>query len=214
MKKPQKKEPNLESNDIDGWRRVVKEKRLSEFSLEAIVAAIQDLGFDSDSEVIDALALHLSDSVMRILRRRVRKTYPNAGLDIIQATHDKLIDAVLSPQTADGKALRKAFLARLNFRLGDVIRAQERHEPPDPFNDESFDSENPSISEYAYVEEILSRIVDDDKRLAFRLHMEEVPVKSKRTMSISKALNKSDTTIETWIKEIQKQLKTIVEDRK
>ncbi len=213
MKQPKEKDAHVDSNDIEGWRLAAKQDQLSKFPLETIVAAIQDLGINCDAEVINALALHISDSVMRILRGKVRKTYPNEGRDMIQATHDKLIDAVLAPQTADGKALRKAFIPRLNFRLGDVIRAEEKHAPPDPFDDESFDSERPSISEHAYVEEILSRIVDDNKRLAFRLYMEGVPVKSKRTMSICKALKKSDTSIETWIKEIQKQLKTIVEEK-
>ena len=213
MKQPKKNDAHPDSNDVEGWRLAVKEDRLSKFPLEAIVAAIQDLGVDSDVLLIDALALYLSNKVMHILRSRVRKSYPNEGLDIIQATHDKLIDAVLTPQSADGKSLRKAFIPRLNFRLGDAIRAQERRQPPAPFDDEIFDDGKPTVFEHARVEEILSRILDDDKRLAFRLHMEGVPVTSKRTMSICKALNKSDATIDLWIKEIKSQLKTIGEEQ-
>lgn len=222
MKQPQKKESCLESNDIDGWRLAVKEHHLSNFPLEAIVCAIQDLGVSSDDELINALALFLSNRVMQILRRKVNKSYPNEGLEIIEAAHHQIIEAILSPQTADGKALRVAFMPRLNFRLADVFKAEKagrdalnafkEKESTDLTEDNRIDPRLPSVAESAYVEEVLSRIADDRKRLAFRLHMEKVPVKSKKSMSISKALEKSDKTIESWIEEIQKQLKSIVEE--
>lgn len=212
MKQPKNDDGHPDSNDLEGWRLAVKENRLSKFPLEAIVAAIQDLGVDSDAALTDALALYLSDRVMHILRRKVRKSYPNEGLDIIYTTHDQLIDAVLKPQSADGKALRKAFVPRLNFRLGDAIRVHERREPPAAFDDEVFDEKKPSVADLAYVEEILSRIVDSNKRLAFRLYMEDVPIKSNKTMSISETLGKSDKTIKSWIEEVKNQLKTVVEE--
>lgn len=212
MKQPKNDDSHPDSNDLEGWRLAVKENRLSKFPLEPIVAAIQDLGVDSDAALIDALALYLSDRVMHILRRKVSKSYPNEGLDIIYTTHDQLIDAVLKPQSADGKALRKAFVPRLNYRLGDAIRAHERREPPAAFDDEVFDEKKPSVADLAYVEEILSRIVDSNKRLAFRLYMEDVPIKSNKTMSISETLGKSDKTIKSWIEEVKNQLKTVVEE--
>ena len=218
MKQPQNIEPHPESNDIDGWRRAVKEERLSTFPLEAIVAAIQDLGVNSDIEVINALAQFLSLKVLDILEGKVRKSYPNKGDDIVQATHYKIIESVLSPNTADGKALRKFFRKKLNERLLDVLKSyqgqkqnRKKLESAVQSGVESFDMSSSEHYESLYVEEVLSLIQDDKKRLAFRLYMEGVPVKSKDESSISDAIGKSDKTIHSWIKEIQSQLKLIVE---
>ena len=218
MKRPKEFEPHPESNDLDGWRLAVKEKRHVRFRLEAIVGAIQDLGVDSDIEMINTLADFLSEKILGILRGMTCWSYPNEGEDIIHDAHHKLMIAILSPKTADGKAMREAFIPRLRFRHADAIR---NHKRGDEVKDdaetgrgvEECKSREPSISEQAYVEQVLSRILDDRKRLAFRLYMENVPVKSKRTMSISETLGVSDTTIDTWIEEIQIQLRAIVEEK-
>ena len=60
------------------------------------------------------------------------------------------------------------------------------------------------------VEQVLNNIADDRKRLAFRLHMEEIPLESKRSASIAKTLGVSSKTAGQWIEEVQAQLRNIV----
>ena len=74
------------------------------------------------------------------------------------------------------------------------------------------DEPNPQqeLDEKMDVEDVLSNIVDDRKRLAFRLHMEGIPLDSKRTASIAKVLGVSSKTAGQWIEEVQTQLRHIV----
>lgn len=52
------------------------------------------------------------------------------------------------------------------------------------------------------VERVLARIVDDRKRLAFRLFLEDFPYGSKKTASIAEAVGISSKTAEHWVDEI------------
>jgi hypothetical protein len=63
------------STDLDGWRQAIAVGCLKSFKLEAVVAAFQDLG-QGDTRVQNALAKHLSDSILHMLRRRVGFNHP------------------------------------------------------------------------------------------------------------------------------------------
>jgi hypothetical protein len=75
-------EPPSNSTDLDGWRQAIADERLNTLRLETIAAAFQDLGA-RDTDVWNALAKHLSDSIIRMLRGRVGFNHPNKGEDII-----------------------------------------------------------------------------------------------------------------------------------
>jgi len=62
--------PPLKSDDLGGWQQAIADNRLKTFRLEAIAAAFQDLG-QRDIQVRNALAKHLSDSILRMLRKCV-----------------------------------------------------------------------------------------------------------------------------------------------
>ena len=113
------------STDLAGWRQAIATDRLKLFRLEALVAAFQDLG-DRDPQVRHALAKHLTDSILHLLRRHVGMNKPNQGEDIILRVHGEIIAALLHPSSADGKALRVAFGPRVLFRLKDGIAAEQR----------------------------------------------------------------------------------------
>ena len=119
-------EPPPKSDDLAGWRRAITEERLRQFRLEEIVAAIQDLGPLADPAVINPLAKHLSDAVLRKLRALVGKNHPNEGQDIIDRVHFTIFEAILQPSSPDGKGLRKAFIPRLKFRMRDAIAKEGR----------------------------------------------------------------------------------------
>jgi hypothetical protein len=65
------------STDLDGWRQAIDDGRLSTFRLEALVAALQDLGLTTDSKVRNALAKHLSDATLKMLQKRVGLNHAN-----------------------------------------------------------------------------------------------------------------------------------------
>jgi hypothetical protein len=163
------------STDLDGWRQAIATDRLKLFRLEALAAAFQDLG-DRDHHVQHALAKHLSDSVLHLLRKHVGMNKPNNGWDIIFRVHGDIFSALLSPKSADGRALRVAFGARVLFRLKDGIAAEERERRiPDEsrtakkqmISDEGAEAEEGNVdidasAESADFEEQLERGPEDD----------------------------------------------------
>lgn len=122
-----------ESIDLAGWRQAVAENRLGCLKLEAITAAFQDLRHrsDRDDSVEQALIKHLSDSILRILRKHVGTNHPDGGREIILRAHHKLIAALLEPRSSDGKGMRVAFASRVIFRMKDafLVEFRERHIP-------------------------------------------------------------------------------------
>ena len=119
-------DPAPKSSDLEGWRQAIAQGRLTGFKLEAIAAAFQDLAAHRDSEVQNALAKHLSATIIRILRKKVGRNHPNEGEDIILRVHDVIFMALLRPSSADGYNLREAFIPRLLYRMKDAIAAEER----------------------------------------------------------------------------------------
>jgi len=113
------------STDLDGWRNAIAANRLKVFRLEVLAAAFQDLG-GRDVGVQHALAKHLSDAVIHMLRRHVGFNHPNEGWDIILRTHEYIFTALLRPQSADGRGLRVTFGSRVLFRMKDAIAAEQR----------------------------------------------------------------------------------------
>ena len=112
--------------DLEGWRKVIADGRLNEMSLEAIASALQDLGPQADPRVRNALARHLSDSVVRQLRPRVWKTHPNQGKDIIERTIYKIFEALGRPGCPDAVDMRTKFATVVEYRMKDAIAAEAR----------------------------------------------------------------------------------------
>lgn len=115
------------STDIEGWRRAIAEGALADFRLEALVAALQDLGPHTDANVKRALLKQLNDAMLRMLRSFVGFNHPNQGEDIIYRVHHQLFDALLRPASADGRALRAGFANIVSFRVKDAIAVEYRH---------------------------------------------------------------------------------------
>ena len=111
-------------SDLAGWRRVVAEDRLASCRMEDVVAAVQGMGPDGEEKILQALMLRISNEIIRILRWRIGKNHANEGIDMIERAHGQLIEAVLRPDSADGKGLRVAFRRRIEFRAADAIQAE------------------------------------------------------------------------------------------
>ncbi len=218
--------------DVTAWRAAISYGRLEGLRPEEIVVAIQTLLPNGDKVVLNALAKFLSDLMMRMLRARIGRNHPNEGVDIINRVHTQLWDAILRPDSADGKGLRTAFTARLNFRIKDAIAVEyralrARHDQMEAANatpavqDEqsvaSFEPTVPSgaaeLDEKLDVEDVLATISDPKKRLAFRLFMDGLPFKSTRSNSIAEALGINEKTARAWVAEAQELLKQTMGDK-
>jgi len=202
--------------DSEAWRRVIGSQQLPTIRGQSLIAAVQQIGSKGDRRVLEPLMKEISDRMMRILRKHIGRNHRNEGWDMIEEAHGKLIEAVLKPKSADGSALRTAFVTTVRLRGADAIRREALHkeryaysedEAVVPFGQKEFLSED---EERAHVEAALRRVKDPRKRLAFRLHMDGVPRYSIKVESIASALGVSDKTAETWIKETEEELKTIL----
>jgi hypothetical protein len=131
---------------------------------------------------------------------------------MITRAHAKLVSAMFNPTTADGKGLRVAFRFRVEKRAADAIRAEtkiEKRELEAETQDDAKDEPAAAaidpwqeINEHMDVERVLALVTDDQKRLAFRLYMEDVAMEAKKG-SIVKALGVSRKTAEKWIEEVR-----------
>lgn len=222
-----KKDSGCRSQDLEqSWRRIASEGSLGDQRIEDVVAAVQDLGPDADPRILNPLMLHIADELTRLLRRRVWRSHRNEGNDIIERAHAQIIEAVLKPDSADGKALREAFHARVEFRLQDALRGEIEHarrygiEPDEEGagatlgDRHAVDGGPDQMEGHAYVEGLLAIIDDPRKRLAWRLHMEGVPIDSTKVSgTIARAVGVSGRQVQTWLDEVAELLKSKLGDR-
>ena len=220
MRTQTEEEPPPRPTDLEAWRAALIDGRFRTFKMEAVIAAIQELGPHADKSVINPLVLHASETILRILRRHIGTNHRNQGEDIVEEAHGHLVQAIFTANSADGKGLREAFVPRIRFRAADAIRADKEmrkrectvgniQEVADERLKADIDPQQ-ELDEKLDVEAVLMSVIDERKRLAFRLHMDGIPLDSKRTGSISKAVGVSAKTAGQWIEEVQAQLKHIV----
>ncbi len=212
--------------DVQAWADVIRTCRLDHFRLEVIVFAIQSIGPDGNQRVRGALTGYISEAMLRIMSGKVRKTYKDGGQEIIWRTHDNLIAAMLTPGSADGRALCETFKATVELRLIDSVRDEAKyHSRHKPQTVQSTDDQDNGFSQIdapdyqpadyaeqiAHVESVLKKILDPRKRQAFRLHMEGVPFDiGKGTKSIAQELGISSKTAGEWVNDIKALLKAHV----
>jgi DNA-directed RNA polymerase specialized sigma24 family protein len=211
-----KREEGPDPGDIAAWRQVIEDQSLGRIQGHRLVAAAQQIGASGDRRVVEPLMKEISDRIMRILRKHIGRNHRNEGWDMIEEAHGKLIDAVLLPRSADGGAMRTAFVATIRFRAADAIRREELHSDRYAYAEE----EQPSAGgrkellsldeERAHVASVLKRVSDGRKALAFQLHMDGVPRNSIKVESIASTLGVSAKTAETWVKDAEDEIKTIL----
>ena len=208
--------------DLAGWQGAVAQDRLGQYRIEHIVGAAQTLGVSSDRRVIDALMAHISDEMLRWLRRFIGRNHRNQGVDLIEDVHGEMIEAVLRPNTSDGVGLRTAFYKRLQFRatdaLQDEMEALGRHEFSDDPNVTVPDDDGGMAAlvqqQNAEIAQLLECIPDPRKRRAFLLHMERCPLApGKARVSIAGELGVSAKTAGEWIDEVIALLKSKIGER-
>lgn len=208
--------------DHHAWSQIVLQNQLHCYREGLIVAAIQD-GFGKtgvDQRVVGRMADYISDRMEEVIRGAVAKRpFEDGGLAIVEATHSQMVKAMLSPNSADGKALRTAFMGTLRFRATDHVRAAIRAlkrggETPDDIGtvvDPDTADDVFSIAEQkVHVQLVLAHVTDKRKRAAFELHMEGVPYGSDKGHSIASILGISRDTARDWVEDVQSQLGKLV----
>jgi hypothetical protein len=223
MKKTTKLEEAPPPHDIEGWRvAVVDTERLKRFRMEDVVRAAQSPGLKADRQIYNALMGHISRVLLRTLRRSISTGWTNGGQDLIDTVHDQLIDAILRPSSADGKELGRRFWAVLKTRTYDGVRAERTRQGRYTSTEVSFTDEPGDkaadtfehLDQKIDIERILECVPDARKALAYRFHLEGVPLKTKKgTTSISKTLDVSDKTASQWIDEVEAIIKEKIGER-
>lgn len=212
-------EPPL-PEDHGTWRRIVEKGQLARFREGVIVGAIRAnyrrKGVDQD--FIREMIVFISDRMLQILRGEISATtFPNGGQDIVEAVHEAMLKALLSPTAADGDGLRKWFRSTLRTRAIDHARKalKAMNRMPDMIDDPG-GMADPRTEHFSHAEQelhvqrILNTIRDKDKRAAFELHMQGVPCSSKKGQSISSILGISPDTASKRIEAVQKQLAKMI----
>jgi len=201
-------------DDLTAWNVIITNGGLTEYAPGAIVQVLRSPGVQISPQIKRSLALHISDVMTKLLRRKVSSAYPNRGVDIITDVRGKLLTAIFNPDSKDGAALVENFEARVHFRCIDALRKEtKRRDIILPIittedGEERIAGATPQVLPELGSTEIghlLARIVDARKRQAFWLHMQGYPVgKSAELLKID------PTTYRLWIKQVQEFLKSLI----
>lgn len=200
--------------DEAGWRHRIEMRSLSTVRSATLVRAVHALGIGK-TPIVDALVVEISTRMKRILKGFIGRNHPNEGRDLVEEAHWKLLKALLTPGSADGQALRTAFFGTVKYRAADAIRkaGKDRSRFEYALDEDDLPARDlpvaSTVEETAHVESILRKIKDDRKRLAYRLHMDGAPRYSKTGTSIASALGVSAKTAETWVREVEDQIRDI-----
>src|SRR6266849_1796577 len=127
MKRQSEETTPPDPGDLEGWQQAAANHQLTAFRPEAIVSALQELGPSADTRVRNALAKHVSDILIKMLRGYIGTNHPNNGEDIITRVQGEMFEALLDKNSADGQALRTRFGYTVKFRALDAIATEYRH---------------------------------------------------------------------------------------
>lgn len=208
--------PEASLGDVEWWRRAIaQEGNLRRLRPEDIVRAAQDPRIKTERRIYNALMQYLSELITRKVRSGVNRSWKNGGQDIVDNVHDKLIEAILRPGSADGTELGRRFWPVLKTRTIDQIRVAEKERDRFTFHEDEIAERPEHLADLGHtgVEEKIDRerlleralvcVPDHRKRLAYRLHLQGVPRKTtKGTTSISEVVGVSSKTAGEWIDEV------------
>ena len=212
-------EPPL-PDDHRTWQRIVKQGQLTRLPEGVIVGSIRANyrceGVDQD--FVREMIVFISDRMLSILRSEIStKTFPDGGNDIVEAVHDAMLKALLSPTAADGEGLRKWFKPTLRNRAIDHVRRARAKMKlmPDMVDDPGgmVDPRTENFSEAeqeADVQRILNCLRGKGVRDVFELHMQGYRCSSIKGESISSILEIDPDTASKRLASAKKQLEKMI----
>jgi RNA polymerase sigma factor (sigma-70 family) len=212
-------EPPLPGDHLT-WQQIVEHGQLARFPEGIIVGAIRanyrrkgiDQGF------VREMIVFISDRMLSILRGEIStKTFPDGGNEIVEAVHDAMLEALLSPTAADGEGLRKWFKSTLRKRAIDHVRPalKKMKLMPDMIDDPGgmVDPRTENFSEAeqaADVQRILDRLCGKGVRDVFELHMQGYRCSSIKAESISSILGIDPDTASKRLASAKQQLEKMI----
>jgi len=212
-------EPPL-PDDHCTWRRMVEQGQLTRFPEGIIVGAIRaNYRRDGvDQAFVRKMIVFISDRMLSILRGEISaKTFPDGGNDIVEAVHDAMLKALLSPTAPDGEGLRKWFKSTLRNRAIDYVRKELKKMAlmPDMADDPGGmvdpRTENYSEAEQeADVQRILNSLRGKGVRDVFELHMHGYRCSSIKGESISSILGIDPDTASKRLASAKQQLEKMI----
>jgi hypothetical protein len=113
--------------DLEGWRSAVARGKLGTYRPEVLLCAVQDLGPDADPRVLNSIAKHLSDVIMKMARGYIGTNKPNKGEDIILLVHGGIWTSLLDKDSEDGRTMRSGLGGIVKFRCLDAIALANKH---------------------------------------------------------------------------------------
>ena len=212
-------EPPL-PDDHCTWRRIVEQGQLARFPEGVIVGAIRAnyRRAGIEQEFVREMIVFISDRMLSILRGEVStKAFPDGGREVVEAVHDAMLKALLSPSAADGEGLRKWFRSTLRNRAIDHVRKEikKMKRMPEMVDDPGgmVDPRTENFSEAeqaADVQRILDCLRGKGVRDVFELHMRGYRCSSIKGESISSILDIDPGTAAKRLASAKQQLKNLI----
>jgi hypothetical protein len=210
-------------DDVPGWAGVLAAPgKLVALRREDVIRAVRHPSVRAHGQVFSGIMEFLNRAILKEAGNRVRTSWKDHGQQIAERVQHHLITAILDLSSADGKQMEKRYWAVLNTRTIDAVREEwsraQYTSDAVPIDDleEIDNTDTMRLAEYrAEIERILSSVPDERKRLAFRLHLQGVPLKpGKGTTSICDTLGVSDKTAGLWVAEMLALVKSKVGESK
>jgi DNA-directed RNA polymerase specialized sigma24 family protein len=212
-------EPPL-PDDHRTWQRIVDQGQLARFPEGVVVGAIRANYRRAGVEqlFVREMIVFISDRMLSILRGEVSmKTFPDGGRAVVEAAHDAMVKAMLSPTAADGEGLRKWFRTTLRKRAIDHVRKafKTMNIMPEMVDDPGgmVDPRTENFSETeqaAYVERIVATLKGKGVRDVFELHMRGFRCSSIKGESISSILKIDPDTASKRLASAKQQLEKMI----
>jgi RNA polymerase sigma factor (sigma-70 family) len=199
--------------DCELWQDLIKTGRLDEYQPEEIVAACRRIDRRKNERLVGELLAHLGVLATRFLAPRINSNRPNHGKDTLNEVRSRMMIAILDPKAADGVGYETAFYPKLQQRLIDELRRdnkrQQRYEPfgEDEEGEEIEPADRTTLNpeEVAIMSEAIQSL-PEEKRKAFLLRRAGFEYFSERpdVPTIASMLNCSDKTARKWVAEAEK----------
>jgi RNA polymerase sigma factor (sigma-70 family) len=206
-------QPTKGGPDCKSWQELIETGRLDEHRPEEIVAICRQRDRSKNERLAGQLMAHLSVLATRFLAKRVNPNRPNGGKDVLDEVRTRMFTAILDPKAPDGLGYETAFYAKLQQRLIDELRRDDkRRQRYEPFAEnedgEEIEPEDRITLNPEEVAIMFEAIQDlpDEKRKAFLLRRAgfEYFSENPEVPTIASLMGRSDKTVRTWVAEAVK----------
>jgi RNA polymerase sigma factor (sigma-70 family) len=206
-------QPTADGPEGETWQHLVETGRLDDHPPEEIVAFCRRLDRVKNERLAGQLMSHIGVVATRYLAKRINPNRPNGGKDVLTNVRSAMFIAILDPKSADGLGYETAFYAKLNQRLIDELRRddkkRQRYEPlaedEEGATIEPEDRTGLDPEQAAIVNETIQRL-PDKKRKAFVLRRAGFEYFSEHpdVPTIATMLGASDKTVRKWVADAEK----------